>query len=105
MANVPDGAVGTKLLFENENCRVWLLQLEAGHASEWHVHDCDYVYVVTAPGTAITEHVSGSADADDDDHLGLSRYLAPDIGHRLVNTGSSVYENIIVELKGTAHDK
>ena len=40
------GGVGTKVLFENEYCRVWEMDLAPGEAGEIHRHDNDYVLVI-----------------------------------------------------------
>jgi beta-alanine degradation protein BauB len=90
--------VGTKLLFEDDRCRVWLLTLGAGQASDWHLHPNPYVYVATTPGQARTECVDGTFEESADD-IGTARLRAPDAGHRLVNLGGAEYRNIIVELK------
>ena len=93
--------VGTQLLFEDETTRVWLLDLAPGDATQWHEHDCDYVFVVTRPGPARCEYVNGSVELQDDE-LGAARYRRRDPGHRLVNCGDERYQNIVVELKRTS---
>lgn len=40
------GGVGTKVLFENEYCRVWEMDLAPGEAGDIHRHDHDYVLVI-----------------------------------------------------------
>ena len=40
------GGVGTKVLFENEYCRVWEMDLAPGEAGEVHEHDHPYVLVI-----------------------------------------------------------
>ncbi len=44
-------AVGTRLLYEDDATRVWLLDLAPGEATDWHEHECDYAFVVTRPGS------------------------------------------------------
>lgn len=95
--------IGTRLIHEDEECRVWLLELEPGEASDWHVHECDYVFVVTQAGRVCTELVEGGAEIQDDS-VGDSRYHTADSGHRLVNLSNSRYRNVIVELKGVRRD-
>ena len=36
--------VGTKLIFENEQVRVWEFTLEPGQVIESHEHECDYLF-------------------------------------------------------------
>lgn len=40
------GGVGTKVLFENEYCRVWEMDLAPGEAGAVHKHDHPYVLVI-----------------------------------------------------------
>lgn len=95
------GQIATKLLFENENCRVWLLDLPPGAATDWHVHELDYVFVVTEAAPVHCEFLSGRVDEKQRDHVGASHYKKADSGHRLVNSSSLHYQNIVVELKAT----
>lgn len=90
--------VGTTLLFENETCRVWHLDLTAGQASNWHTHLCPYVFVVTRSGTVSTEYEDGSSEHQDDSR-GTSKLHDSGRRHRLLNMSGGRYENIIVELK------
>lgn len=90
--------IGTTLLFEDNECRVWLLALAPNQSSAWHLHQHPYVYVATTPGRARTECIDGTSEESADD-IGTARYRTPDSGHRLVNLGPSPYRNIIVELK------
>jgi hypothetical protein len=92
-------AVGTRLLCEDDAIRVWLLELDPGESTEWHEHDCDYVFVVTRPGPVDCEYVDGSVERQDD-QLGSTCYRLRDMGHRLVNRGEARYQNVVIELKG-----
>jgi len=40
------GGVGTRVLFENEYCRVWEMDLAPGEAGAVHKHDHPYVLVI-----------------------------------------------------------
>jgi len=40
------GGVGTKVLFENEYCRVWEMDLAPGESSPVHRHDHPYLLVI-----------------------------------------------------------
>lgn len=92
--------VGTKLLFEDDHARVWLLELGPGEATEWHRHDCDYAFVVTRSGRVCCEYVDGSIEEQIDDPVGSTQYRNRDTPHRLRNMGQSTYQNVVVELKG-----
>lgn len=100
METMPPELVGTRLLHEDPRSRVWLLHLEPGEATEWHTHECDYVYTVTQPGNARTEYADGTS-REGPDELGDAVYIAKDQRHRLVNIGSTPYTNIVVELLAT----
>jgi quercetin dioxygenase-like cupin family protein len=95
------GAVGTRLLYEDDITRVWLLDLAPGEATEWHEHDCDYIFVVTRAGPVRCEYVNGSVEHQAGE-TGTAAYRSRDLGHRLVNTGDGRYQNIVVELKQTS---
>jgi hypothetical protein len=97
-------AVGTRLLHEDAHVRVWLLDLEPGEATEWHQHDCSYVFVVTRPGHARCEYRDGSAEFQDHPAAGMAEMRDSGEPHRLVNVGHAPYGNVVVELKGTAAD-
>ena len=90
--------IGDEIVFEDEYCRVWSLALEPGEATDWHAHECDYVYVVTNASRARTEYVDGTRE-EQNDVVGATSLREPDAGHRLLNVGEHPYRNIIVELK------
>jgi quercetin dioxygenase-like cupin family protein len=98
---VPTQTVGTDLIFEDDEVRVWMLHLAPGEATAWHFHDCDYTFVVTRAGTVRCEYEDGSHELQDGDRLGHAEHRMRDPPHRLVNVGVSVYQNVVVELKAT----
>src|SRR4051812_35450221 len=89
--------IANSVLYEDSAARVWLLELKPGEATSWHRHDHDYIYVVTAATPVQTELIDGTIERQDD-QVGATSYRRPDAGHRLVNTGDTVYRNIVVEL-------
>jgi quercetin dioxygenase-like cupin family protein len=94
--------VGTRLLHEDAHIRVWLLELAPGEATNWHAHQCDYVFVVTQPGTVRGQYVDGAEELQRATPLGTTEYRPRDTPHRLVNEASGVYSNVVIELKATA---
>lgn len=96
--------VGTRLLHEDEHVRVWLLDLEPGEATDWHQHDCGYVFIVTRPGHARCEYLDGSAEWQDHPSAGMTEMRESGDPHRLVNVGRVPYGNVVVELKCTTVD-
>jgi len=45
-ADDPIGDVGTMLLYEDDDVRIWEMQLEPGEASDLHHHEHDYLLVI-----------------------------------------------------------
>lgn len=95
------GTAGTKLLFEDESTRVWLLELQPGDASEWHEHPWDYVFVVDHPGQVRLEYEDGEIE-DQDDFIGDVVHRRRGKPHRLVNRGDQFYRNVVIEFLGQA---
>lgn len=93
--------VGTKLLFENDQVRVWDLRLEPGEAIPLHRHEHDYLYVVIGGGTLQTEFADGTADPPREMTDGDVRFRPVDNAavHAARNVGSTAWRNIVVELK------
>lgn len=92
------GDVGTHFRYENEHIRVWDLVLEPGQSSPWHRHNLPYVFIVTRPGTLLTEYEDGSTSKD---NLELGEVVMGKQGsvHRVTNVGNALYSNAIIELK------
>ncbi len=91
--------VGTSKLYEDAATRVWMLDLAPGEATKWHRHDCDYAFVVTMTGRVQTQYLDGSVEDQFDDPVGAMQYRAQDQPHRLVNTGTTRYQNVVIEFK------
>lgn len=89
--------IGTGIIYQDEEVRIWDLDLQPGGRTEVHQHPCDYVYVVVSGGTTDTVHADGHVDRVRDaigDHVGHGS----GIPHQLHNTGDTRYRNIIVEI-------
>ncbi len=91
--------VGTRLLFEDDRARVWMLDLDPGEATEWHVHDHDYTFVVTESGVVRCEFDGGGFEIQEEDPVGHAQFRLRDEPHRLVNIGDTHYQNVVIELK------
>lgn len=96
--SIDNEPIGTTLIFENDVCRVWHLELAPGAASSWHTHGCPYSYVVTRPGPVHTEYQNGEVEHQNDPRGTTVHRSGGDL-HRLVSNSPELYENIIVELK------
>lgn len=42
----PQGGVGSRVLFEDDNVRIWDMKLEPGEASDLHTHEHDYYLII-----------------------------------------------------------
>ncbi|GLF92915.1 cupin domain-containing protein [Streptomyces yaizuensis] len=92
--------VGTKLVHQDENVRIWTLELAPGEETTIHQHPCDYVYVVVAGGQTETVNIDSTIHPGDD-RTGDSVYHQAGPPHLLRNVGTTHYSNIIVELLST----
>ena len=108
MPNSPDVSfpVGTRLLFENDQVRVWDLSLAPGETLPLHQHELDYLYVVIGGGKLQTGYPDGAADPPREMRDGDVRFRAvtsPEGAQRAVhsatNVGDTPWRNIVVELK------
>ncbi|MFI7134858.1 cupin domain-containing protein [Nonomuraea sp. NPDC050153] len=93
--------VGTKLLYQDDRVRLWLLELAPGEQTTIHQHPCDYVYVVVEGGQTETVNVDSTV-IPGDDKIGDAVYHQAGLAHLLKNVGTTNYTNIIVELLSTA---
>lgn len=94
--------VGTTLLFENEDVRVWELRLGAGERVPFHHHRTPYFWICIDGGRAIQRYPDGHLvhvefDARDTDFLDRAR-LADERIHDLENTGETTFRFHTVEL-------
>ena len=94
-------SVGTTVLFENEQIRVWELVLEPGEASPVHRHEADYVFIGTTPGR-IEFQAAGQPPTTTEYEAGFVQFTAVGSGitHQIRNTGQQVYREVLVEFKG-----
>jgi len=101
------GDVGTKLVFENDQVRVWQVRLEPGEKSAVHRHELDHLLIQVAG-----DRIAVEPEADS---LGPYRdYLEADVIPGAVvhvarggietahNVGSQRYLEVVVELKDQA---
>jgi predicted metal-dependent enzyme (double-stranded beta helix superfamily) len=92
--------VGSRLLFENEQVRVWDLRLEPGESTGLHRHTTDFFYVVIGDGALQRLAADGSSQpprqmADGEVHF---RQVSGEDVHEALNVGSGRWRNIVVEL-------
>jgi quercetin dioxygenase-like cupin family protein len=100
----PLGGVGSEVLFEDDNVRIWQLTLEPGEASDLHRHDHDY-YLCIFEGDFVAGVMPEGAPFDH--FVGI----VPEAGNTVsvpkgntewaYNVGEKRYYEILIELKNT----
>ena len=96
--NKPLGEIATHVLFENDKVKVWNLIVEPGDASDWHMHERDYVTVVVEGEGLVVEYDDG-AQEDSPSEVGAWRFHGDHRIHRVVNNRNTRYKNVLIELK------
>lgn len=102
MAEQPISAeVGTTLLFENDQVRVWDLRLGPGESTGLHCHTTDYFYLVIGDGALQGVDANGNKKParemkDGEVHF---RQIESEEIHEAINVGTTSWRNIVVELK------
>jgi uncharacterized protein (DUF1330 family) len=105
-AEVPLGDIGTKLLFEDDEIRIWELRLAPGEESSPHRHTCDYVIVDVAGDRIAAKSVPGYP-SEYGDYIegavtqGNATFLKGGNVETAVNVGKQPYRNVLVEFKAT----
>ena len=94
--------VGTTLLFENDQIRVWELYLEPGERVPFHCHRTPYFWVCIDGGRAIQRYPDGHLihvefESRDTDFLDDARLETERI-HDLENTGATAFRFHTFEL-------
>jgi quercetin dioxygenase-like cupin family protein len=92
------GPKGTRILFENDQVRVWEIELAPGETLPMHHHDLDYVVVTLTKGQTTVEWEDGRTETREQRPGALTWREAPH-AHKLTNTGTTVYRNRMIELK------
>jgi hypothetical protein len=98
------GGVGTKIVFEDERVRVWVLKLAPGERSDVHQHELDHLLIqVRGDRIAVDpepDTASPYRDYFDADVIpGMVTFVPKGGIETAVNTGEEPYYEVIVELK------
>ncbi|MBT3606278.1 MAG: hypothetical protein HOE48_08860 [Candidatus Latescibacteria bacterium] len=93
--------IGSKLLFENDQVRVWDLTLAPGESTGMHRHENDYLYVVIGDGNLQGVSADGTKGEPRPMQDGEVRWnnVEGEAIHAAINAGDTPWRNIIVELK------
>lgn len=89
--------IGTSLVYQDDDVRIWMLDLAPGEETPVHQHEVDYVYCVVAAGDTETHYADGTVLACSE-VIGDRQYHPAGQPHLLRNTGTANYRNVIIEL-------
>ena len=94
------GPIGNRVIFENEQVRVWELAVEPGKSKGLHRHDLPYVIVPVTEGKIEIEAIDGKVYRPQEK---VGEAIWRDAGeiHDLRNLGTATYRNVLVEIKST----
>jgi len=93
--------VGSSVLYENDDIKVWDLQLEPGQNHGMHKHTNDYVLVFIGDCRLRGVNEDGTTRFEQDMHDGdtfLRKVDGEDV-HDALNVGDTLSRNLIIELK------
>jgi beta-alanine degradation protein BauB len=100
--NMRFGRVGSKLLSEASNVRVWIIALQPGERMPFHCHVLNYFWVATSDGRSRSHYSDGrvsesSVKSGDTQHY----FFGPgeSMVHDLENIGDGVLTFVTVEVK------
>lgn len=103
-ADDPIGGVGTQVLFEDDNVRIWEMRLEPGEHSDLHHHAHDY-YLVIFSGDLVAGIPPKGGPMDP--FVGVvppegNTVAVPKGGTEwALNVGEKIYHEILIELKNS----
>ena len=100
-----NGRVGSRLVSETEQLRVWLIEMQPGERLPFHTHVNDYFWTATSAGRARSRYADGRA-VEMTYAVGDTRHFAfangTSMTHDLENVGDTVLCFTTVEfLRGT----
>jgi hypothetical protein len=104
MAERALGGVGTKIVFEDDRVRVWVLKLAPGERSDVHQHEVDHLLIqVRGDRIAVDPEPDTASPYRDyfeaDVIPGMVTYVPKGGIETAVNAGAEPYYEVIVELK------
>ncbi len=96
----PLGAVGTKLLYENDRVKVWEFALAPGEMIPMHTHTMDYLFHVYEGSTLEVTFADNSPTRSFGLKAGDVRFVGKGSRHAARNIGTKPYVEVLVEMKG-----
>jgi quercetin dioxygenase-like cupin family protein len=91
------GQIATKVLFENDQVRIWNLIVDPGESSDWHLHENDYV-TVAVEGEGLRLEFGDGKSSWEPQEPGKLQWHGEHAVHRVVNTTGTRYKNVLIEL-------
>ena len=89
------GPKGSRVLFENEQVRVWEIELQPGETLAMHHHDLDYVVVPLTTGRLRMRAADGETAAEL--VAGRAYYRRRGVEHDVIN--ANAHEFVFVEVE------
>jgi quercetin dioxygenase-like cupin family protein len=93
------GAVGQKILLENEFIRMWEVKLEPGETIDFHIHHHPYLVVSLGGGENEIELISGRKIMTDEPGGSFVFINEMREVHRLTNKSDVTYLSRLIEIK------
>ncbi len=92
------GPIGDRVIFENDQIRVWSLTLEPGGRQPWHQHLLPYLIVPLTEGHNEMHFADGRV-RQTEEHQGVVIWREAGIPHELRNISTWQYKNVLIEFK------
>jgi predicted metal-dependent enzyme (double-stranded beta helix superfamily) len=96
--------IGTEVIFEDDQVRVWRIMLQPGEEAPFHTHELDYTTVVIEGDEIERYNGDGSADKLILQPGAIMRWHQGPQQHSLRNTGAQRFHNVVVEVKAINAD-
>ncbi|MGC9670282.1 cupin [Planosporangium sp. 12N6] len=93
------GDVGQRVVFENDEVRVWEITLEPGQQQPWHEHHNPYLVIAVQEADNRIDPLTGGEPRLVHEPAGGVVYREPGEVHMLTNRGTTIYTSRLVELK------
>ena len=93
------GPIGDRVMFENDQVRVWDFVVEPGQSKGWHKHELPYVIIPMTDGDIELESALTGAIERPKGTIGQPIWREAGEVHDLRNVGTASYRNILIELK------
>jgi quercetin dioxygenase-like cupin family protein len=93
------GEIGDRVVFENEQLRVWEVLLDPGGEQSWHRHHHPYLIVPLEPAENRITTLADGSTRDVSEATGAVVFRPSGDVHKLNNIGTTRYRSRLIELK------